>query len=106
MLSLLLFGKVKKSIEYAILGFEVRVCLTKIKESDWPRLLFSEEKVRKIYYDTSAINIEEVVDESNYKPLHLNISDSSSDEDEAGPHYFVCSDLDSDYDFDIPNDDA
>ncbi|KAH1014972.1 putative ATP-dependent RNA helicase TDRD12 [Dendroctonus ponderosae] len=106
LLNLLLFDKVKKSIEYAILGSEVRVCLTKMKESEWPRLLYSEEKVLKIYYDISAINIEEDVEESKYRPLDLNISDSSSDEDEAGPYYFVCSDLDSDYDFDIPNDDA
>lgn len=43
-------------------------------------------------------------DDTRKLPLQLNIVDSSSDEEENQTPYFVCSDMDSADDFDIPND--
>lgn len=94
----------ESTIQYTILGSQVRVTLKKCKAEEWPRLLHTRDKVRKIYYDIGALNLMDE-EEKVRRPLQLDISDSSDSDEDKRP-YFVFSDLDSDYDFDIPNDDV
>ncbi|KAL1513503.1 hypothetical protein ABEB36_002907 [Hypothenemus hampei] len=102
-LDLLLFAKVKGAVHYTIFGSEIKVFLEKINNIQWPRLLFSSEKVRNIHYDLFLINCEDDNDEKRTL-LKLGLDDISSDEEDCKRPYFVCSDLDSDYDMDLPED--
>ncbi|XP_066139351.1 putative ATP-dependent RNA helicase TDRD12 [Euwallacea fornicatus] len=103
-LNFFLYGKVGSTVQHTILGAQIRVTLNKSYAEMWPRLLFSQEKVRKLYYDVTTIEVDE--DSSKRKRfMDLNISDSSSeDDDNNDAMYIVCSDLDSEYDCDVPDD--
>ncbi|XP_050301162.1 putative ATP-dependent RNA helicase TDRD12 [Anthonomus grandis grandis] len=98
-LKLLLYSSVESTCQHTILGSQIRVTLKKRTEGEWPRLLRTSEKMRKITYDTGAIKVDEG---KPRKFLDLGLSDSSSAGDDE--YYYDVSELDSEYDFDIPND--
>ncbi|XP_030757760.1 putative ATP-dependent RNA helicase TDRD12 [Sitophilus oryzae] len=102
MVKLMLFEKVEKTYEYTILGSQVRITLKKSKDAEWPRLLLKAERNRKVHYDISMLKD----NDERRKMLDLGFGDSSeSDSDSEGYNYHICSDLDSEYDYDIANDD-
>ncbi|XP_066253604.1 putative ATP-dependent RNA helicase TDRD12 [Euwallacea similis] len=102
-LNFFLYGKVGSTVQHTILGAQIRVTLKKSNAEMWPRLLFSQEKIRKLYYDVTTLK----VDDDNGKRkrvMELNISDSSSEDgDNNDAMYVACSDLDSEYDCDQPD---
>ncbi|XP_017771716.1 PREDICTED: putative ATP-dependent RNA helicase TDRD12 [Nicrophorus vespilloides] len=57
-----LFDKVQKKFEHKAKARYIKVKLTKVKEIDWPRLMFLKDRMRNIKYNFNKIYIEEDVE--------------------------------------------
>lgn len=89
------------SMQHVQGGSDIKVILTKTKIIEWPRLILSKQKTRNIHYDLSRLDIQE---EKPKKILELPKELDGFYSDSEDLMYEVYSDLDSDFDNDIPQD--
>ncbi|KAJ8919836.1 hypothetical protein NQ315_006365 [Exocentrus adspersus] len=102
-LNLILYEKVS-FVQHISMGPQVRVTLSKVTNSEWPRLTLSKQRLRNIHYDVSAIQVKE---EPAKKILELPVmsdDDDESDDDNIDIMYHVVSDMDSEFDEEVARD--
>lgn len=101
-LKLMLYEPVN-TMQYTLAGPDIRITLTKLKTSDWPRLILSKQRARNIHYDLTMLKVEEPHRRFLEIPKEVD-EDSDYDENERDMMYYVCSDLDSEFDEELKSD--
>lgn len=91
------------SVQYSLSELDVRIILTKSKSKDWPRLILSEQRTRNIHYDLNMLPVED--ETRKFLEIPKELDDSGSDDDVIDMMYCVCSDVDSEFDEDLPESD-
>lgn len=97
----MLYEKVEL-MQHTSAGLDIRIILIKEKNIDWPRLILSKQKTRNIHFDVAMIQCEE--EHKKILELPKEVEDKNSDDEEIDVMYNVCSDLDSEFDDEIPCD--
>ncbi|CAG9824921.1 unnamed protein product [Phaedon cochleariae] len=100
----LMFYDTVQSMQHTSPGPDIRITLVKTKPIDWPRLILAKQRARNIHYDLANMAVAD--DEpKRFLQLPKELQDVDSDGDDGeGPMYHVTSDLDSDFDVDLPHD--
>lgn len=88
------------SLQYTLSGLDIRITLTKSKNTEWPRLILSKQPARNIHYDLTMMKVEEHHKKFLEIPKDVD-SDSEPSDGERDMMYHVYSDLDSEFDAEL-----
>lgn len=91
-------------VEHSVVGPEIRITLRKVKNEEWPRLILSKERAWNIRYDFDSIPEEKQVKKRILQlPKELD-DDSDSNDDVIDIMYHNVSDIESEFDEDLEED--
>ncbi|VEN46583.1 unnamed protein product [Callosobruchus maculatus] len=101
-LKLMLYDHIE-TMQHTATGLDVRITLIKKNYIEWPRLILAKHKPRNIHYDVSMLQVKEETKRVLQLPKELDDEEEESDND-LDMCYEVYSDMDSDFDQEVPHD--